>query len=118
VYQCAIQYTGNNEPLDIAVATAMTINGVTYDSNPKLLNDLDAISNNLATVVSNAGATYAEIMVSTNNVGAAQADITANSGEIRVYVYIFYPNQELTGNIEVTINGTPQTFNFEKKATA
>lgn len=116
MYLCAVSYTGNNNPLDEAILGDVTFNGVTY-SNPKALSDWEGIFGIVQVALSDASVSSSLITVGTNNTGQS-ANIALNQGEIFVLITVFYPSSVLTGSIEVTVNGTPQTFTFEKIATA
>lgn len=114
VYMCDISFSGNNVDTDKANSVSIAINGNTVSFN-KTLDDFGSITSNVNQCLSDAGVTCTGVLVSTvSNL----SDIASNTGFIEAYVQIFYPSAPLVGNMEWNINGTPQTFTFDKIPTA
>lgn len=111
---CEISYTGNNVDTDKATTNSVTINGNTL-SFSKSITDFNAISGNVDTLISDSSITVFSVLTTTST---DISDMDINTGECQVYIQIFYPSTELTGNIEININGTPQMFNFVKIPTS
>jgi len=94
----------------------MTINGTIY-TNSKPLYDLDSLWGNVQSSLNEASVTASLVTTMTNNTGGS-ASIQDNKGFNLVFITILYPSQALTGSIDVTINGTLETFTFDKIATS
>lgn len=100
----------------MAIFESMTINGETYTS-PSSLSDLEGVWNNVQNALSGASVTASLVTTMSNNSGGSSS-IQDNKGFNLVFVTIFYPSVELTGSINVTINGALEAFDFEKVATS
>jgi len=111
---CEITYTGNNQVLDRATTESITINGATT-SFPKTLDDLLGITGNIESALSSSSITAIDVLSTTYS---QLSEINLNSGDISVFVQIFYPSTELTASLDILINGATQTFTFVKVPTA
>ena len=111
---CEISYSGDDNPANTANYTSVTINGETRINN-KFLDDFGSLTDDINMTLSNASISCAGVLVTTST---DKSDIAVNTGYVDVFIQILYPSVELTGNIEININGTPQTFNFTKIPTS
>jgi len=107
---CEISYTGNGVSGDSATYTAITINSSTH-SSVAALSDFSSLEQDTNQALSEAGGGSVAVLVSKSNNG----NISGNNGDIRVYLQIIYPAINISSaSIELVINGTPQTFTFDK----
>lgn len=110
MYQCAIEYTGNGNPLQQALLNDITVNGNIYSSS-SLLSNFTSIKTDISDSLDAEAITYSQVFISMANSG----NIAANTGSILAHVTIFYPSIEFIDmTLGMSINGANQSILLEK----
>jgi hypothetical protein len=102
--------------LNTAVVESITLNGTTLAINTNLYS-LGLIEGFVKAALDTQSIGNQQVSALSNNSGQSD-NITLNTGENSVPIFIFYPSMELTASIDITINGVLETVNFEKIETA
>lgn len=110
IFYCEVSYTGNGVSGDAATYTKITINNQEYGVT-NALSDFSALESAVNQALSNISGGSVAVLISKSNNG----NISGNNGDIKVYLQIIYPSIAIdSASIDLVINGTPQSFAFDK----